>query len=55
MKTMLVLFAALFFIAGCNNSGNNTSTDQKKDSALVKDSSQNPKYNPASPPAENSQ
>lgn len=55
MKTMLLLFALLTFVAGCNNSSNKPATEQTKDSASAKDSSQKTKYNPASPPPENSQ
>jgi hypothetical protein len=55
MKAVLPLLMMLLFILGCGNNSNKPATEQGKDTTTLKDSSSSVKYNPASPPAENSQ
>lgn len=55
MKAVLALLMMLLFISGCSNNSNKPATEQGKDSTTMKDSSSSVRYNPASPPAENSQ
>lgn len=53
MKNAILIVCSFAFIIACNNSSNESSTEEKKDTSVRRDTTSNPKYNPASPPASN--
>lgn len=53
MKKVVLIVSSIFLIVACNNSDKGNSTVETKDSSVTKDTTSNPGYNPASPPASN--
>jgi hypothetical protein len=54
MKKFLVLFVSALLLTACGNSEGNTN-GSTKDTTAVKDSTTTTDYNPAAPPAQNSE